>query len=169
MVYIYWWVAPLLVWGVLKVLKTRRSNSTATDSQTASLLASAEDDLDAETLNQMNLDFADLLAVFGYSFAILIPVSILWIIQRQVLQWILCAVATTVSSALVACTFWHDFQKKNKKVATILLGLILGMQFLFSLSLMFLFFSTAPIYRPDVDSADKGIDLIQVSTTNVTV
>ncbi|OWF48880.1 protein YIPF1-like [Mizuhopecten yessoensis] len=61
--------------------------------------------------------FLDLLSVYGYSLAIYIPISILWVVQVDWLQWILVLVGTTLSGTVLTLIFWPVFRDGNKRTA----------------------------------------------------
>ncbi|XP_033737072.1 protein YIPF1-like [Pecten maximus] len=61
--------------------------------------------------------FLDLLSVYGYSLAIYIPISILWVVQVDWLQWILVLVGAALSGTVLTLIFWPVFRDGNKRTA----------------------------------------------------
>ncbi|XP_060065239.1 protein YIPF1-like [Ylistrum balloti] len=61
--------------------------------------------------------FLDLLSVYGYSLAIYIPISILWVVQVDWLQWILVLVGAVLSGSVLTLIFWPVFRDGNKRTA----------------------------------------------------
>lgn len=85
----YWWLAPT---GLYTVLRMRQNESN-------------------------DFTFIELLSIYGYSLFIYIPVSVLWLINISILQWILVLVAVGLSGNVLFFTFWPVLnQDSNKKV-----------------------------------------------------
>ncbi|XP_064605673.1 protein YIPF1-like [Liolophura sinensis] len=93
-IYCYWWLIPTALFGVLW---WRGS--------------------------QAGYSFLEIICVYGYSLAIYIPISILWVIHVPVLQWILVIVGTCLSGGVLLLTFWPAVREDNKKVAV---GIMIG-------------------------------------------
>ena len=61
--------------------------------------------------------FIEILCIYGYSLSIYIPISILWLINITILQWLLVIVAILLSGSVLVFTFWPSFSTDtNKKV-----------------------------------------------------
>ncbi|XP_054714482.1 protein YIPF1-like [Uloborus diversus] len=66
----------------------------------------------------------EILCVYGYSLAIYVPISVLWVIQVAWFQWVLVIVGAALSGAVLLQTFWPIFKDDNKKLAAIVLCLM---------------------------------------------
>merc|ERR1712047_207943 len=58
-----------------------------------------------------------MICVYGYSLAIYIPISVLWVVQYNWLQWLLVVLGTVMSGAVLVITFWPSVSMDEKKVA----------------------------------------------------
>jgi len=74
--------------------------------------------------------FVELVALYGYSLSIFIPVSILWVFHYQWFRWALIAVSVSLSGFVLVSTIWDAIKSdKNKLVA---FGVVFGVLFLHS-------------------------------------
>ncbi|GFQ68423.1 protein YIPF1 [Trichonephila clavata] len=83
----------------------------------------------------------EILCVYGYSLAIYVPISVLWVIQVAWFQWILVIIGATLSGAVLLQTFWPIFRDDNKKIAAVVLCLILLFHTLLAVGFVTYFFS----------------------------
>jgi protein YIPF1/2 len=87
-IFTYWWLMPTLI-----LLLTRWRNITT------------------------EMNFLEMLCIYGYSLFIYIPVSIIWLINVHWLQWIVVLVGALLSGNVLLMSFWPTFsQEPNKKV-----------------------------------------------------
>ncbi|GFS79738.1 protein YIPF1 [Nephila pilipes] len=82
----------------------------------------------------------EILCVYGYSLAIYVPISVLWVIQVAWFQWILVIIGATLSGAVLLQTFWPIFRDDNKKIAAVVLCLILLFHTLLAVGFVTYFF-----------------------------
>ncbi|XP_067678950.1 protein YIPF1-like [Haliotis asinina] len=95
-IFSYWWLIPA---GLFGILWWRGSQSRYT--------------------------FLELISVYGYSLAIYIPISILWTIQINWLQWTLVIVGAALSGTVLLFTFWPAVREDNKRIAFAVMAVIL--------------------------------------------
>uniref|UniRef100_A0A2L2Y0S3 Protein YIPF n=1 Tax=Parasteatoda tepidariorum TaxID=114398 RepID=A0A2L2Y0S3_PARTP len=82
----------------------------------------------------------EILCVYGYSLAIYVPISVLWIIQVAWVQWILVIIGAVLSGSVLLQTFWPIFRDENKKIAAVVLCLILLFHTLLAVGFVTYFF-----------------------------
>ncbi|CAL1280455.1 unnamed protein product [Larinioides sclopetarius] len=82
----------------------------------------------------------EILCVYGYSLAIYVPISVLWVIQVAWLQWILVIIGATLSGTVLIQTFWPIFRDENKKIAAVVLCLMLLFHTLLAVGFVTYFF-----------------------------
>ncbi|KAL3869601.1 hypothetical protein ACJMK2_042268, partial [Sinanodonta woodiana] len=113
----YWWVLPTAIFGLLWWRKS-----------------------------QTGITFLEILCVYGYSLAIYIPISILWVINVTWLRWILVVVAAVLSGLVLVQTFWPAVSEDNRKVAIAVVALIFIFHALLAAGfLLYFFHSPAPV------------------------
>ncbi|XP_037815304.1 protein YIPF1 [Lucilia sericata] len=95
-----------------------------------------------EGLETENADYTPsllaLMCVYGYSLAIYIPVSILWVIQLSILQWLLVITAALLSGSVLIAVLTPAL--RNSKISLFLIIAILGAHFLLAAGFMLCFF-----------------------------
>lgn len=109
-IFAYAWLLPSALWGILK---WQGSNQ---------------------------LGFLELLCVYGYSLAIYVPVSVLWVIQISWLQWLLVLVGAAMSGSVLVTAVWPALG--NRSIG--LLAAILGFHLLLAVGFMLSFFHVTP-------------------------
>lgn len=98
-----------------------------------------------------SLSFLELICLYGYSLVIYIPVSLLWLIQNNFLQWLLVLVGAGMSGAVLVLTLWPIFKENANRTSLILIGVIIGLHLLLACGFMLYFFhvpggsSAAPV------------------------
>ncbi len=82
-----------------------------------------------------SLSFISVICTYGYSFSIFLPISIICVIQLDILQWIALIYAVFSSTSLLVVNYYRQMgdYSKNKKILIILIVLI----FQFGLLLFF--------------------------------
>ncbi|XP_064626580.1 protein YIPF1-like isoform X2 [Lineus longissimus] len=110
-IFCYWWLIPAAIYGLLW---WRGS--------------------------QAGYTFMEIICVYGYSLAIYIPISILWVVPFQWFQWTLVAVGMLLSGCVLLFTFWPAVREDDKKIAWITMGLILFFHGLLATGFMLYFF-----------------------------
>ena len=105
--------------------------------------------------NKGALGFLELLCMYGYSLAIYVPVSILWVIQYNALQWFLVLLGAGLSGAVLALSIWPAIRDQANKTAFILIVVVLLLHFALACGFMLYFFhvpgtSVAPIEKEEL-------------------
>ncbi|KAM7346852.1 protein YIPF1 [Cochliomyia hominivorax] len=95
-----------------------------------------------EGLETENADYTPtllaLMCVYGYSLSIYIPVSILWVIQLSILQWLLVITGALLSGSVLIAVLTPAL--RNSKISLFLIIAILGAHFLLAAGFMLCFF-----------------------------
>ncbi|TMW53020.1 hypothetical protein DOY81_001883 [Sarcophaga bullata] len=95
-----------------------------------------------EGLETENADYTPsllaLMCIYGYSMSIYIPVSILWVIQLSILQWLLVITAALLSGSVLIAVLTPAL--RNSKISLFLIIGILGAHFLLAAGFMLCFF-----------------------------
>ncbi|XP_035204955.1 protein YIPF1-like [Stegodyphus dumicola] len=89
----------------------------------------------------------EILCVYGYSLAIYVPISILWVIQVAWFQWILVIIGAALSGTVLLQTFWPIFKDENKKIAAVVLCLILLFHALLAVGFVTYFFQVPSFFK----------------------
>lgn len=106
--------------------------------------------------NGVEYTFLELLCIYGYSLTIFIPISILWIIPVNWLQWTSTFVASLISGSVLVVTFWPRVNAEHKRFNALSMLIVLLAHLLMAVCIMLVFFHVS----------DKNIDLS--STTPAT-
>ncbi|XP_056648460.1 protein YIPF1 [Diorhabda sublineata] len=105
---------------------------------------------DVEGLDELSPGILELICVYGYSLFIYIPVSILWSIQINILQWALLAFGTFISGSVLLLTLMPALRFSEKKYLLIIL--IISFHLVLSAGFMLYFFhgpsDTTPVSSP---------------------
>ncbi len=105
------------------------------------------------------LGLLDLLCLYGYSLAVYVPVSVLWLIQNSYVQWALAAGGAALSGGVVVMTLWPALKEGgNTKGAAPLILVVVGLQVLLACGFMLYFFHVPSGAEPLAaeDSGAKG-------------
>ena len=70
--------------------------------------------------NISNIKFIEILCIYGYSLSIFIPVSIFWVIQINILQWLLVVTALLLSGGVLVLTFFPIFKNYKTNVLNVI-------------------------------------------------
>lgn len=97
-IFSYAWIVPIIVWAFLWWRNSRAGYS-----------------------------LLEILSIYGYSLAVFIPISFLWIIRSVAFRWIVIAVGIALSGGVLVRTFWPAFKADNKKTAAVAMLLIFAM------------------------------------------
>lgn len=100
-----------------------------------------------------------LICIYGYSLGIYIPISVLWVIQIAILQWMLVFGAALTTGAVLIIVLSPALQNSTKSV--ILIGSILVAHFLLAAGFMLHFFhmpavAAAIVQAPPAAAAVAG-------------
>lgn len=96
--------------------------------------------------------FLDLLSVYGYSLAIYIPISILWVVQVDWLQWILVLVGAALSGTVLTLIFWPVFRDGNRRTAWAVVIIIFLLHASLAVGFKLYFFNAAAGSAADVST-----------------
>lgn len=103
-----------------------------------------------------SLTFLDLICLYGYSMVIYIPVSVLWLIQSNIVQWLLVLLAAGLSGSVLVLTLWPIFKTHASKSCWILVSVVVGLHLLLACGFMLYFFhvpgAVTPNEPPKVDT-----------------
>jgi len=86
------------------------------------------------------LSFLELLCLYGYSLAIYIPVSLLWLIQVSWWQWICVLVGAGLSGSVLFLPIWPAVRDQAAKSAVLVMGVVLALHLLLACGFMLYFF-----------------------------
>ncbi|XP_025109678.1 protein YIPF1-like [Pomacea canaliculata] len=90
--------------------------------------------------NPAHYTFLEILCLYGYSLAIYIPISLLWVIQIIWLQWLLVMLGAALSGSVLLLAFWPAVREDVKKVALTIMAIIFILHFALALGFMLCFF-----------------------------
>jgi len=114
-------------------------------------------DPDLETESPYTPGLLTLICVYGYSLAIYIPVSILWVIQLSFLQWLLVITATFLSGSVLVLVLTPAL--RVSRISLILAAGIVGAHFLLATGFMLYFF-----HVPETLTATADIPVVSNQT-----
>lgn len=118
-IFSYWWIIPTMLFGLL----WWRGSSAG-------------------------YSFLEMISVYGYSLAIYIPISILWVVQINWFQWLLVIIGASLSGGVLLFTFWPAVREDEKKIAWAAMFLILLFHALLAIGFVLYFFHVpAPIHN----------------------
>jgi len=109
-------------------------------------------------LNRIEYTFLELLCIYGYSLTIFIPISILWIIPINWLQWTSTIIASLISGSVLVVTFWPTVNSDHKPFSALSILVVLFAHLLMAVCIMLVFFHIS----------DKNIDPNMDTTTILT-
>jgi hypothetical protein len=109
-------------------------------------------------LNRIEYTFLELLCIYGYSLTIFIPISILWIIPINWLQWTSTIIASLISGSVLVVTFWPTVNSDHKPFSALSILVVLFAHLLMAVCIMLVFFNIS----------DKNIDPNMDTTTILT-
>jgi len=92
--------------------------------------------------NTSKPSFVELVCIFGYSLTPFVPISILWLIQISLVQWVLVLVSFLLSGGVLLLALWpivNEFSTVKTKGYTIIAG-VLGLHLLLASGFMLCFF-----------------------------
>ncbi|XP_065657839.1 protein YIPF1-like isoform X1 [Hydra vulgaris] len=112
-IFSYGWVVPAISWGYL----TWRGNP-------------------------VGFSFLEIVCVYGYSLAIFIPISIMWVVPFDWLRWIFVAIGVLTSGSVLVRTFWTALQDESKKVAFLFVLAIIALHTILAVGFKLYFFKS---------------------------
>ncbi|XP_053439283.1 protein YIPF2 isoform X2 [Nycticebus coucang] len=118
-IYCYAWLVPLALWGFLRWRKGIREH-------------------------MGTYTFLETVCVYGYSLFVFIPMVVLWLIPVPWLQWLLGALALTLSATWLVFTLWPIVREDTRLVAAALLSTVVLLHALLALGCKLYFFQSLP-------------------------
>ena len=97
--------------------------------------------------NLAGYSFLEIVCVYGYSLAIFIPISVLWVAPYDWLRWILVLIGVVTSGSVLAMTFWRAVEDDNRKYAISIMAVILTLHFILALGFKLYFFKSIRIHE----------------------
>ena len=91
-------------------------------------------------LNRIEYTFLELLCIYGYSLTIFIPISVLWIIPINWLQWTLTIVSSVISGSVLMVTFWPTINSDRKHFSALSMLVVFFAHLLMAVCIMLVFF-----------------------------
>ncbi|XP_076463055.1 protein YIPF1-like [Babylonia areolata] len=110
-IFSYWWVVPFILFGLLWWRG-----------------------------NPERYTFLELICLYGYSLAIYIPISLLWVIPVAWLQWLLVVLGAVLSGSALLLAVWPAFKEDKKQVAIGAMVLIFLLHGALAMGFMLYFF-----------------------------
>ena len=135
-IYAYAWIVPAAIWGYLLWRG-----------------------------NLAGYSFLEIVCVYGYSLAIFIPISILWIAPYDWIRWVLVIIGVFASGSVLAMTFWRAVEDDNRKYGITTIAVIVTLHFMLALGFKLYFFTTIRI-QPLVYTVATAI--VQTTATMTT-
>lgn len=111
-IFSYWWLMPTLLYGLLWWRG-----------------------------NQAGFTFTEIICIYGYSLAIYIPISILWVLPFYWLQWLLVMVGMALSGTVLVFTLWPSIKHDVKQVSFGTMAVVMLMHGLLAVGFMLFFFN----------------------------
>jgi len=111
------------------------------------------------------LSFLELVCLYGYSLAIYIPVSILWLIQISWWQWFCVLAGAGLSGAVLFMPIWPAVRDGASKSAVLVMVVILGLHLLLACGFMLYFFHVPPTPE-DGKVANSTISAVTAAKAN---
>nr|CAB3267824.1 protein YIPF1 [Phallusia mammillata] len=104
---------------------------------------------------------ADIMCIYGYSIFIFIPVSFLLLIPVPWLDWLLTALAISVSGAVLLLSLWPAFRDDSRQIAVVVLLVLFACHAAMAVGLQLYFFTPLSIsYAPNAtESAPSKLNL----------
>jgi len=90
------------------------------------------------------LSFLELLCLYGYSLAIYIPVSVLWLIQYSWWQWLCVLAGAGLSGAVLFMPIWPAVRDGASRGAVVVMAVVLALHLLLACGFMLYFFHVPP-------------------------
>jgi len=97
--------------------------------------------------NLAGYSFLEIVCVYGYSLAIFIPISVLWVFQYDWLRWLLVIIGVCLSGSVLAMTFWRAVEDDSRKYAIATIGFIVLLHFILALGFKLYFFKSIKIHE----------------------
>ena len=113
-VYAYTWLVPFLLWSFLW-WRGNRSRYT----------------------------LLQLLAIYGYSISIFIPLVVLWLVRNEIVRWLLWALCTVSSGTVLVRSLWQPMSQESPRLATAVLVIVFVLHAALSTGFKMYYFSSS--------------------------
>ncbi|KAL5286539.1 YIPF1 family protein [Megaselia abdita] len=123
-IFVYGTFVPAALWGVLKYT-----------------LKPVDEDLESDSASYTP-SFLTLMCIYGYSLAVYIPASVLWLVQISIFQWILVFTAAFLSGSVLITVLTPAL--RNSNVSLFLIIGIIGAHVLLAAGFVLFFFQASP-------------------------
>lgn len=98
--------------------------------------------------NLAGFTFFEIVCVYGYSLAVFIPISIMWVVPYDWLRWIFVLIGVISSGSVLGLTFWRAVEDDSRKVATFSILTILVLHTTLAIGFKMYFFKSIKIMLP---------------------
>jgi hypothetical protein len=112
--------------------------------------------------NQAGFTYTELICIYGYSLAIYIPISLLWVINVTWLQWLLVMLGMALSGTVLMLTVSPAFKHDKKQIFIGTMVFVMAMHGLLAVGFMLYFFHIPSI---DMSAFSSASPLGNVTTT----
>lgn len=83
-----------------------------------------------------------LLAVYGYCMAIFIPVVVVWVLDNDLIRWLVLAIGTMLSGSVLVGALWKPLQNERFQVAIVILTVLALMHAGLAIGFKYYYFSS---------------------------
>jgi len=120
--------------------------------------------------SRSNVTFLESICVYGYSLAVYIPISVLWLVPIPIFQKFLVIIGMVLSGSVLVLTFWPAVRDDDKKVAYGVAAAILLFHGLLALGFLLYFFHYQAIpVDPSTVTSSAAPTTTTTTTTTTTV
>jgi hypothetical protein len=116
-------------------------------------------------LNRIEYSFLELLCIYGYSLTIFIPISILWIIPINWLQWTLTIIGSLLSGSVLIVIFWPTVNSDHKRFSALSMLVVLLAHLLMAICIMLVFFH---ISDKNINSSIETTTILTTIASSIT-
>ncbi len=103
-----------------------------------------------------SLSFLDLICLYGYSLAVYIPISVLWLIQHSAVQWMLTLAGAALSGGVIVLALYPTFRQHLGAKGNMVMLILAALHLLVACGFMLCFFHASPT-APAAASQSAGI------------
>lgn len=103
--------------------------------------------------NRLRYTLLQLLAIYGYSIGIFIPLMGLWLLRNGVLRWVLWALSTVSSGSVLLKALWKPMSQENPKLKFFVLTLVFVLHAGLSVGFKLYYFNSALAPSSDLVSS----------------
>ncbi len=115
-----------------------------------------------------SLSFLDLICLYGYALVIYIPLSVLWLIQNSVVQWILAVGGAALSGAVIVFALYPALRQHVGGKANMIILVVAALHLLMACGFMLCFFHVPSTAQAAIPQNSTLADEATTSDGNVT-